>query len=84
MQPPQELETGILMDRFKQTPGQLGFAEVNDHAFLFRCIEATELYRIAKKRQVDFKSLSSEEVGILLNAKKETKKKRRKKSKVGH
>lgn len=54
----------MLIERFQQTPFQLGLSETNDLALLYRCLEAYHIYTIAQRASDDAGQLSVDE-GIL-------------------
>ena len=62
--PPVELEYGFLVEKFTQTPFQLGLCETNDIALLYRCMEVYRIYNIAQRASEDASSLSIDE-GLL-------------------
>ncbi len=59
--PPPELQIGQLMDKFSQTPWQLGFADTPDLALLYRCMHATQAYRIAQHLPNNVDSMTIDE-----------------------
>ena len=75
--PPEELGIGQLVDYMKQTPFQLGFADTNDLALLYRCMHAQSAYRIAQHLPQRTSDLSLEEGLIVGRVKDIINKKRR-------
>jgi len=62
---PDELEIGFLVERFNQTPYQLGLSETNDLALLSRSLRAVEIYRIAQRASRDLSSLTPDEFRVI-------------------
>lgn len=67
---PEELELGFLVERFQQTPFQLGFCETNDYALLCRCLQATQIHQACKVAATDLAQASTEQARVVMRLKK--------------
>lgn len=64
--PPSELEIGFLVNRFNQTPFQLGLSEDKlDLALIYRSLSAAHAYSLGEKAYTDASELSIDD-GLLV------------------
>ncbi len=63
-----ELQVGFLVNRFNQTPHQLGFCEQPDLGLLYRAMEASHIYSVAEKMSDGKASELSIDEGLMVGA----------------
>ncbi len=68
-----ELEIGFLVERFQQTPYQLGLSETQDTALLYRALQAVAVYRAARAYLNDMTTCSNEQWDIITRVRRELK-----------